>query len=169
MRVRDRALAKVFPDPAHDHGHCAENAIAHAEDICARRAQRLTPIRRQVLEVLAGSHKPLGAYEIMDRLGEGGGRPAPITVYRALAFLLGNGLAHRIESRNAYLACASNHASGATVVFLICERCGSVGEACSANVAATLTAAATSAGFKPTSPVIEVGGICSHCEGMGRN
>ena len=58
-----------------------------------------------------------------------GPRPAPITVYRALEFLRENGLVHRIESRNAFVACVHNHAAGDLVVFLICERCGAVGEA----------------------------------------
>ena len=56
-------------------------------------------------------------------------RPAPITVYRALDFLRDNGLVHRIESRNAFVACVNNHGGDDLVVFLICERCGAVGEA----------------------------------------
>jgi Fur family zinc uptake transcriptional regulator len=125
----------VFPAPDHDHALCASDAIAHAETRCAARAQRLTPMRRQVLEVLLASHQPLGAYEIIDRLN---GRPAPITVYRALDFLKDNSLVHRIESRNAFVACVHNHDSGDLIVFLICERCGAVGEAPAAAVAATL-------------------------------
>ena len=100
--------------------------------------QRLTPIRRKVLAALLGSHKPLGAYEIIDRLAPKGPRPAPITAYRALEFLRENGLVHRIESRNAFIACVHNHAAADLVVFLICERCGAVGEASSAEVTATL-------------------------------
>ena len=160
----------VFHAPGHDHDRCTADALAHAEKLCAQRSQRLTPIRRQVLEALLGSHKPLGAYEIMDRaaLGRGrlapsGGRPAPITIYRALDFLRDNGLVHRIESRNAFVACVNNHATGDLVVFLICEHCGAVGEAPSAAVAESLNAAAKSAGFAPKSPVIEITGVCKHC------
>ena len=69
----------VFPAPDHDHGRCASAAIAHAEVLCAARAQRLTPMRRHVLEALLDSHRPLGAYEIIERLARQG-RPAPITV-----------------------------------------------------------------------------------------
>ena len=65
-----------------------------------------------------------------------GGRPAPITIYSALDFLRNNGLVHRIESRNAFVACVNNHATGDLVVFLICEHCGAVGEAPSAAMAA---------------------------------
>ena len=46
-------LAKpTFPAPDHDHGRCTAEAIAHAEQVCAKRAQKFTPIRRQVLEAL---------------------------------------------------------------------------------------------------------------------
>ena len=146
----------VFHAPDHDHRRCTADALKHAEVLCAERAQRLTPIRRQVLEVLLESHNPLGAYEIMDRAAASGTRPAPITVYRALDFLRDNGLVHRIESRNAFVACVNNHASGDLVVFLLCERCGAVGEAASAAVADQLKAAARAAGFTPKTPVIEI-------------
>ena len=153
----------VFPAPNHDHDRCANAAIAHAEAICAARAQRLTLIRRRVLEALLISHKPLGAYEIIDQLARKGARPAPITIYRALDFLRDNALVHRIESRNAFIACIQNHAGNDPVVFLICERCGAVGEAASAAVAATLKTASRAAGFTPKTPVVEISGICAHC------
>ena len=156
-------MAAVFPAPDHDHGRCTADALAHAEALCAARGQRLTPIRRQVLETLAESHRTLGAYEIMERMAGQGPRPAPITVYRALDFLVENGLVHRIESRNAFLACIGDHSSSATTVFLICERCGAVGEASSSAVAETLQAAARAAGFTPKGRVIEITGICRHC------
>ena len=152
----------VFHAPDHDHHRCTADALAHAEAICAKRAERLTPIRRQVLEALLASHKPLGAYEIIERAGKGP-RPAPITVYRALNFLREQGLVHRIESRNAFIACVNNHGSEDLVVFLICELCGEVGEAPSATVAENLKAAARAAGFTPKAPVIEISGICAHC------
>jgi Fur family transcriptional regulator, zinc uptake regulator len=152
----------VFPAPDHDHGSCASTALAHAERLCVARAQRLTQIRRQVLEALLTSHKPLGAYEIMERLGPKR-RPAPITVYRALDFLRENGLVHRIESRNSFVACVHSHAGNDPVVFLICEHCGAVGEAPGAAAAESLKTSCRAAGFTPKSPVIEIAGICSHC------
>jgi Fur family transcriptional regulator, zinc uptake regulator len=153
----------IFPAPNHDHQRCASEAIAYAEAQCAARAQRLTPLRRQVLEALLASHSPLGAYEIIERMADKNGRPAPITVYRALDFLRDNGLVHRIESRNAFVACAHNHSGDDLVVFLICERCGAVGEGPGRAVAAALKSASRAAGFSPKSPLIEIAGICSHC------
>jgi Fur family zinc uptake transcriptional regulator len=161
--AKKSAQRAIFPPPDHDHDRCSSDALAQAEAICAARAQRLTPIRRRVLESLLASHAPLGAYELIDRLAKRGARPAPITIYRALDFLRDNGLVHRIESRNAFIACGHNHGSGDPVVFLICERCGSVGEAGGSPVAETIKTAARAAGFMPKTPVIEITGICSHC------
>jgi Fur family zinc uptake transcriptional regulator len=166
----DRSLARkthshaAFPTPGHDHERCASDAIAHAEAICAARKERLTPIRRRVLEALLASHAPLGAYELIDRLALRAARPAPITIYRALDFLREQGLVHRIESRNAFIACVHNHESRDPVVFLICEQCGAVGEAASAAVADTIKTASRAAGFTPKTPVIEISGICAHCK-----
>src|SRR6266852_1810239 len=160
-RLPSRTPSPVFPTP--DHDRCLDDAMALAEARCMERGQRLTPIRRNVLAVLLGSHKPLGAYDIIERLARKHGRLAPITAYRALEFLRANGLVHRIASRNAFIACVHNHAAGDLVVFLICEGCGVVGEASSVEVTATLTSAARGVGFIPKSPVIEITGICTHC------
>jgi Fur family zinc uptake transcriptional regulator len=163
----ERPLARkpaIFPAPGHDHGRCSSDAIAHAETLCRQRHERLTPIRRSVLEALLASHQPLGAYDLIDRLADDGARPAPITVYRALDFLREQGFVHRIESRNAFIACVHNHASNDPVVFLICETCGAVGEAAAAAVAETIRTASRAAGFTPKTPVIEISGICAHCK-----
>src|SRR4051795_13537990 len=120
-------LAKpAFPAPDHDHRRCTADALSHAEAVCAERTRKFTPIRRHVLQALLSSHRPLGAYEVIDELARSMPRPAPITVYRALDFLMTNGLVHRIESRNAYLACAHDHDETSMVAFLICDRCGSL-------------------------------------------
>jgi len=162
-RLPSRTPSPVFPTPDHDHNRCLDDAMAVAEARCMERGQRLTPIRRKVLAVLLGTYKPLGAYDIIERLALKHGRLAPITAYRALEFLRANGLVHRIASRNAFIACVHNHAAGDLVVFLICEGCGVVGEASSTKVTATLTSAARGVGFTPKSPVIEITGICTHC------
>lgn len=158
-------LAKpTFPAPDHDHGRCTADALQHAERVCAKRSQKLTPIRRQVLEALLSSHRPLGAYEIIEELARTKPRPAPITVYRALEFLMENGLVHRIESRNAFLACAHDHDEAAMVAFLICERCGLVGEVPAAPIAQSLNTQARATGFAPRMSIVEITGVCAHCQ-----
>ena len=165
LHIAAMALTKpTFHAPDHDHNRCAADGIHHAERVCEQRAQKFTPIRRQVLQALLSSHRPLGAYEVIDELAKSMPRPAPITVYRALDFLMDNGLVHRIESRNAYLACAHDHDAAAMVAFLICERCGSVGEIPAVPVAQSLNAAARASGFAPKLPVVEITGTSAHCQ-----
>src|SRR5262249_27933289 len=154
----------TFPTPDHDHGHCTSTALLHAEQICAKRSRKFTPIRRQVLEALLSSHRPLGAYEVIEQLAKTKPRPAPITVYRALDFLMENGLVHRIECRNAFLACAQAHDEATTMAFLICEACGLVGEIPAASVAQNLTASARASGFAPKTSIVEITGLCAHCQ-----
>jgi Fur family transcriptional regulator, zinc uptake regulator len=117
-----------------------------------------------VLQALLSSHRPLGAYEVIDELAKAMPRPAPITVYRALDFLMENALVHRIESRNAYLACAHDHDAAGMAAFLICERCGSVGEIPAMPVAQSINTAARATGFAPKLSVVEITGTCVHCQ-----
>lgn len=155
----------------HDHADCARAAIAHAEAVCAAAGLRFTDQRRRVLEALAESHVPSSAYEVIDRLAEDGRRPAPISVYRALDFLTGHGLAHRIESKNAFVACtrAGSHApdsageARSATVFLLCERCGAAAEAASPALDNALAHLAADAHFTPHAPVIEIRGLCARC------
>ncbi len=158
------AVKPAFPAPDHDHDRCAAEGLEYAERICADRSQNLTPIRRHVLRALLSSHRPLGAYEVIEELARVMPRPAPITVYRALDFLMQNGLVHRIESRNAFLACGREHDDASAVAFLICESCGSVGEIPAAAVAQSLSEAARQTGFTPSLSVVEITGLCGHCQ-----
>jgi Fur family transcriptional regulator, zinc uptake regulator len=142
----------------------AKGALAAAEDRCRREGAKLTPARRQILEILAQEGRPLGAYEMIERVAAATGKhPAPISIYRALDFLLDNGLVHRLASRNAYLACVHGHEHQDQVVFLICDKCGSVTEAAPKAVGRDLAALATEEGFKPRAQVMEIAGLCRDC------
>ncbi len=132
---------------------------------------RMTAQRRQVLDVLLSSHVPVSAYEIIDRIAQHGRRPSPISVYRALDFLLANRFAHRIESRNAFLACSQDHGTAAAepmLVFLLCEACGAAAEAEPPRLAAMLDDVAERAGFRTKSAVLEMRGTCALCQEAGR-
>jgi Fur family zinc uptake transcriptional regulator len=118
-----------------------------------------------VLEVLAASHAPVGAYDIVEQLKNTGESAPAMSVYRALDFLVGEGLAHRIESRNAFLACNRGHDSDEIVVFLLCERCSTVAEVTSGAVGRDLSKAANAVGFEAHAPVLEIKGLCETCRG----
>lgn len=142
---------------SHHHNH------AHAV-IDPANVPGLTPARRRALDVLTQANRPVGAYEMIDLMaGADGKRPAPVSVYRALAFLLDNGLAHRLESKNAFVVCGHAHAAGEPVVFLICEQCGEVKEATSPGLTRELTALSGAAGFRARTRVVEIAGRCARC------
>ena len=134
--------------------------------LCRDEGIALTPSRRRILEILAREGRPLGAYDLIDRVAAiTGKRPAPISIYRALDFLLETHLVHRLASRNAYLACGHGHARDAAIAFLICESCGEVIEADSGALRASLKALASEAHFAPRAQVMEVAGLCRVCAG----
>jgi Fur family zinc uptake transcriptional regulator len=153
----------TFPSLQHDHSHCTSDLIARAEQTCARRGSRLTDQRREVLGCIARSHAAIGAYDIIERMAEQGPRPAPITVYRALDFLLAHGLVHKIESRNAFVACSHAH-EGQPAALLICEGCGTVAELDVPEVFSSLRQAAAQQDFRERRSMIELSGLCGPCE-----
>lgn len=148
---------------AHDHGHTQDHAACEGHGAHVG-GLNLTPGRRSILDMLCAAGKPLGAYEMIDRLVDARGRrPAPISVYRALDYLLENGLVHRLATRNAFLACAHRHKASDPTVFLICEACGRVDETTSSSVGAGLQALSSGLGFAANAQVIEVSGLCAAC------
>jgi Fur family zinc uptake transcriptional regulator len=149
---------------AHDHQRHAAEALARAEQVCRERGLRLTPIRRKALEALHADHRPVGAYDLADRISPPGGRRlAPISVYRALDFLVEQGFVHRLSSRNAYIACLHGHGAGDVVAFLICEVCGGVDEDSSPAMRKAVTSIAQGRQFVPSYQVVEIVGRCDHC------
>jgi Fur family zinc uptake transcriptional regulator len=118
-----------------------------------------------VLEALLTSHVPASAYEVIERVAEGDGpRLAPISVYRALDFLMEHNLAHRIESKKAFVACdrGADCEPGATL-FLVCDNCGAAGEATSESLGRLVSAETRKRGFLPRLRVLEVRGLCARC------
>ncbi|MBY0431603.1 MAG: transcriptional repressor [Rhodospirillales bacterium] len=157
----------AFPAPGHDHGRCVRTALDAAESRCRSRGARLTSIRRRVLELVWASHGPVGAYALLDILRGEGQATAPPTVYRALDFLMEQGLIHRLERRNAFIGCA-HPSQPHTGLFLICARCGLVAEVDDETVEAAVDHLAGALGFAVRSRTVEVEGLCPLCrEGDG--
>ncbi|MEQ1524077.1 MAG: transcriptional repressor [Aestuariivirga sp.] len=152
----------TFLDPHHDHAHCTADLIARAERTCERRGSKLTGQRREILSSVAQSHSAVGAYDIIERMAEHGPRPAPITVYRALDFLLAHGLVHKIESRNAFVACSHSH-EGQPAALLICESCGAVAELDAPDIFERIAEKAKARRFSPAHTMIEISGTCGAC------
>lgn len=147
----------------HDHGRCINAALSRAEELCAASKARLTPTRKSVLQLLWQSHQPLGAYQLQDQLSALTGKSiAPPTIYRAIEFLLGLGLIHRIASLNAYIGCpfpGSDHSN----LFMICNQCGSAAEVAHNSLNELLQKASDKANFTLQSQALELFGLCPNC------
>lgn len=155
------AATAVF-DTGHDHRHCLKDALDRASALCRQRGVRLTPLRRRVLELVWGGHRPLGAYDILDALKRERSGAAPPTVYRALDFLRRHGLVHRIESRNSFVGCpdpATPHGGQ----FLICRTCGLAAELNDSGIDDAIRSSAKRNGFAVSRRTIEIEGECPNC------
>jgi Fur family zinc uptake transcriptional regulator len=136
--------------------------LKRAEELCVERGTRLTDQRKTVLRLLCASDKPITAYDLLEQLREEIRNPTPPVVYRALDFLLEQGLVHKLESLHAFIGCTHPdhpHASQ----FLICDDCGEVAEVEDSSVASSLKAAGKSIGFRTKRPVVELLGTCAQC------
>ncbi|SIP87896.1 Fur family transcriptional regulator [Aquipseudomonas alcaligenes] len=150
----------------HDHSRCVASALAEAESLCAKQGTRLTTLRRRVLELVWASHKPLGAYDILAVLSEEDGRrAAPPTVYRALDFLLENGLVHRIASLNAFIGCV-HPGELHQGQFLICKACHAAIELELPSISEAIASGARAVGFAVENQTVEVVGLCAGCQGV---
>jgi Fur family zinc uptake transcriptional regulator len=129
-------------------------------------APTLTRNQSLVMTALSAAAAPLSAYDILDRL-RGDGFRAPLQVYRALEKLVEFGLVHRLESLNAFVACADPHdheahAHGVTA-FAICDSCGSVTEFHDHAIENRLKQWQAAQHFKPERTTIEIRGACNRC------
>lgn len=155
----------IIPIPCskHDHNRCMDSALQHARKVCEENKVRLTPIREKVLRLVWQSHNPLGAYDILPMLSENGKAAAPPTVYRALDFLVAQGLVHRIASLNAFVGCSvwsDKHVSQ----FLLCRKCGVAIEIEAPAITQAIAHNADQYGFETDNESIEISGLCQCCQ-----
>ena len=146
----------------HDH-HNVETRLSEAELLCSASGARLTPLRKEVLELIFNATGPVGAYDLLAKMKSASDRPAaPPTVYRTLDFLLEKGLIHRLTSINAYIPCCHPR-EGHQAAFLICSQCHVVKEASAQGLIQQLDHLADSDGFKAHHSIIEISGLCQSC------
>jgi Fur family zinc uptake transcriptional regulator len=146
----------------HHHVHNARAYVEAVKQLCVQKGLRLTPIREQVLSLIAEHQKPIKAYDLLEKMRSEVGANAPPTVYRALDFLLEHGFIHKLASINAFVAC--HHPSiEHSVPFLICDGCQSALELEDESIAENLISKAKALGFKPRAQVLEVHGLCQAC------
>ena len=143
-----------------------EALLARAGAICESRGAKLTDLRRHVLGLILDNVAPTGAYDLLDRLRSTRQGAAPPTVYRALDFLLEQGLVHRVASLSAFVGCVDPEdetEGGHAAQFLICSRCRRVTEMEDEALVAAMKAAAGRVGFTLSKATIEAEGVCAEC------
>ena len=145
-----------------NHHQCQKTALATAEAHCDKFGERLTPNRRDVLRLIWQSHRPIKAYDLIDLMSAQDAKVKPATVYRALDFLLAQGLIHKIDSLSAFTGCSHPNQHD-DCYFLICQSCGTAQECCSPLLAEAITSEARQQDFKLTRTVLEIAGQCATC------
>ena len=138
-----------------------KEALVEAADLCEKRGGYLSPHRKKVLSILLQATSSVKAYDKLSQLKDDK-TAKPQTVYRAIDFLVGIGLVHRVASLHAYVPCQHwGHAH--TAALLICNGCGAITELDAQDLMATLTGEAADVDFKARDAVVEVHGTCPDC------
>ncbi len=148
----------------HDHhDHRGDSLFDAAREHLVSRGEQWTEMRAAVFESLAQFTKPASAYDIAEAVSKAKGRRvAANSIYRILNLFVTANLARRVESVNAYVANA-HPACLHDCIFLICDLCGQTTHIDDDKLSDRVRDAASSTGFAPTRPVIEVRGKCGDC------
>ena len=178
MRVKGLIVALALPralaQPSGMNGTCSHGddapiseatlsaSLKRAEEVAAKEGEKWTPSRARVYELLLRAGGPVKAYDLMPAYAADKTTKPP-TVYRALEFLEGLGLAHRIASLSAFMACNDGGPTHAAS-FLICTCCGSAEEV-TPDLAPIIARAGVRRGFETHAATLEIRGLCRRCHG----
>jgi Fur family zinc uptake transcriptional regulator len=129
-----------------------------------QKQQNLSKNQQIIFDIIYNSSEPLKAYSILFNVQKKGIK-APLQVYRALDKLVELGKIHKIESRNAFIACqnSSCQISKATA-FSICESCEQVSEISNTKLSKYLSNFADETGMKYSKYNLEFFGLCKKCK-----
>ena len=127
-------------------------------------AQTLSKNQKIILDIIEKANEPLKAYSILFNVQKKGIK-APLQVYRALEKLIKLGKIHKVESRNAFVACKNSNCvvSNATA-FSICESCEKVTEINNSKLSKYLSSFEDSSGMKYSKYNLEFFGLCKKCK-----
>jgi Fur family transcriptional regulator, zinc uptake regulator len=136
-----------------------DKTLQKIETSLKERGERFTEPRQRVMSALLNAQGPQTAYNIVEKMKD----MKPMSVYRALDFLSAQGLAHRIESLNAYVSCVESHCAHKDSQYLICDSCGSVEELHNHAIDDFITKTLSKSGFQLNHKVMELRGLCTQC------
>ncbi|MBA4709441.1 Fur family transcriptional regulator [Aquitalea aquatica] len=133
-----------------------------AELHCEQRGCKLTALRKQVLELVLRHEGVVKAYQVLADLQKERGAAAPPTVYRALDFLVEQGLLHRVDALNGFIVCDHFECQHESMI-LVCETCGKVQEVDVMAALNGLRDVAQAADFTLSHQNLMLTGLCKVC------
>lgn len=141
----------------------SEASLDAIAERCKARGATLTPIRRDMLALLQANPEGIKAYDLLSRIRAIRQNATPPTVYRALDFLIEQGLAHKIERLNLFMAC-QHESHCLPSLFVICPRCSRVSELVNPALTQSLFDSLQQAGHHLAAPEVEVSAVCPACQ-----
>ena len=126
--------------------------------------QTLSKNQQLVFDIIVKAKEPLKAYSILYNVQKKWIK-APQQIYRALDKLIEIGKIHKIESRNAFVACKNiNCELSKATAFSICENCEQVEEIKDIKLSKYLSNYNDKTGMKYKKYNLEFYGICRKCK-----
>ena len=136
--------------------------LQSAAEHCLKNGANLTDLRRQVLDLVLAHDGVVKAYQILSDLQQARASAAPPTVYRALEFLVEQGILHRVEALNGYVVCRHLDCAHPSVI-LTCRDCGKVDEMAADEGFMTLRQLCAGHGFEMDEQQLLLNGRCVQC------
>lgn len=131
------------------------------DDTPAAKTPRFTPLRRRVLGLLAARGGSATAYQLLEDLNRQPPHAAPPTVYRALQFLIREGLVRHVSTTSTFRLTEENE--GQHEIFAVCTHCHSVLPLHSTALQQALLDTALTAHFQVGGQQTEIKGVCEDC------
>ena len=129
-----------------------------------QKENNLSKNQQIIFDIIHDSSEPLKAYSILFNVQKKGIK-APLQVYRALDKLVEIGKIHKIESRNAFIACQNSSCQiTKATAFSICENCEKVSEISNSNLSKYLSNFTDKSGMKYSKYNLEFFGLCKKCK-----
>ena len=129
-----------------------------------QKQEQLSKNQQIVLSIIEKANGPLKAYSILYNVQKKGIK-APPQVYRALEKLIEIGKIHKIESKNAFIACKNSDCEiSKTTAFSICNNCEKVKEIKNTKLSKYLSNFADNSGMKYKKYNLEFFGLCNKCK-----
>jgi Fur family zinc uptake transcriptional regulator len=116
-----------------------------------------------IFDFIEKAKEPLKAYSILFNVQKKGIK-APLQVYRALDKLIEIGKIHKVESRNAFIACKSSSCEiSQATAFSICNKCEKISEISNSKLSKYLSNFSDNTGMKYSKYNLEFFGLCKKC------